>query len=202
MLSFAVLSACATVVGISGCGRPLAPDDHGGTSVIAFEEFAVEFELPDERYKFRLDGVVSDLDEHMHMVLREFDLTDAPMTNPDTWGRTMSWTGDGGVKWAISYVLADADEHITQAMLTHEKYHALNRLSPPGVSALHSAIEARGFSVDWNQYDEELRAVIVQGASLHAQGIPLENLGGTGRIVEALAILKAGRSGTAVVAPP
>jgi hypothetical protein len=205
ILSIAVLPVCAVVVGIlSGCSLSLPPDNHRGAGVIAFEEFAVEIVLPDERHKFRMDGTVSDLDEHMQKVLREFDLTNAPIisTSPSTWGRTISWTGSDGVKWSISYVLADADERLTLARLAHEKYHALNRLSPPGVSAMHSAVEARGFNVDWNQYDEELRANIVQMASLHAQGVPLENIGGSEQALEALSILKAGRSNTSIAAPP
>jgi hypothetical protein len=67
---------------------------------------------------------------------------------------------------------------------------------------VHSAVEARGFHVDWTQYDEELRATIIQVASLHAQGVPLENLGGSELIVRALGILKAGRPSTVVDAPP
>src|SRR5688572_21060455 len=97
---------------LSGCSHPQAPDDHRGTSIIAFEEFSVAIALKDERHKFRLDGVVNDLDEHMHKVLREFGLTGAPLSfaNPSTHGRTTSWTGSGGDTWAISYILSHADE--------------------------------------------------------------------------------------------
>jgi hypothetical protein len=59
---------------------------------------------------------------------------------------------------------------------------------------VHDAVERMGFDVDWNQYDEEFRATLIQAASLHAQGVPLENLGGSEPFVRAVSILKDHRS--------
>jgi hypothetical protein len=178
--------------------------DHGMQKSISFEEFGLKFDLADKRTRFRLDGVVDDLDKHQQEIMVEFGLTKSPVIfkNPAFNGRTSRWQDRSGVTWIVSFSRSDSDQRIALARLTHEKYHALNVLSSKYTSALHSAVEARGFRIKWKQYDEEQRASIVEVASLFAQGIPLENLGGSELVVKALDILKSGRTEPKVRAAP
>jgi hypothetical protein len=115
---------------ISGCHSPLASEDHRAVGTISFEEFRVAIDLPNNRHKFRLDGSVSDLDEHMNKVIEEFGMTNSKVVfdSPSINGRTTSWKDSSGTSWAISYAILHPDPHVAKSLLTHEKYHALCRL--------------------------------------------------------------------------
>jgi hypothetical protein len=184
--------------------RSSAHVDHHESKVIVFEEFGSTFHLSDKRTKFRLDGIVTDLDQHQSKLIAEFGLARAKFiyTNAATNGRTPTWRNKQGITWAIAYARDDSDQRIARSRLTHEKYHALCIVSPKDIPVLHSAIEARGYVIHWGSYDEELRATIVEVASLAAQGMPLENLGGSELVVKALQILRAEASTTRVNVPP
>src|SRR5690606_8210494 len=139
-------------------------DEHTESS-IPFEEFHMAVNLPDEWLRFRSDGAVENIDEQQKSVLEACGLKNASISNdgelpPD--GRTLSWVDHRGARWAISFIVENADPRITRSMLTHEKYHALCRLSPERLPVLHDAVQALGFSIDWDRYDEEMRALITQ----------------------------------------
>jgi hypothetical protein len=137
------------------------------------------------------------MDEHQKSVLEEFGFTNAPLVikgdlSPD--GRTLSWVDSQGTHWAISFILDKPDPRVTRSILTHEKYHAVCWLVPARLAELHDAVDALGFDIAWEKYDEEKRAVLVQLASLYGQGIPLEALEVTGPIAQAMEVLKSSKT--------
>ncbi len=62
-------------------------------------------------HKFRLDGAVNSLDEHMQKIVEEFGIGNftATFANPSIMGRTSSWIDGQGTTWAVSYAVNHAD---------------------------------------------------------------------------------------------
>jgi hypothetical protein len=196
--------ALALAMGLMG-GCQSKSTDHHADGVIPFEDLRLTIDLPDRRHRFRLDGVVANMDEHQKSVVEEFGITSLPLSiegnlSPD--GRTLSWVDNQGTHWAISFILGKPDPRITSSILTHEKYHALCRLAPARLTELHDAVDALGFDIVWEKYDEEMRAFLVQIASLFGQGIPLEAIEVTGQLFQAMDVLKSSRRSEKVQTPP
>jgi hypothetical protein len=177
------------------CRVASTPINHHGVSTISFEEFNANIDIPDKRHKFRLDGAVNSLDEHMQKIIDEFGLRNFAVTfaNPSIMGRTSSWTDGQGTTWAVSYAVNHADSRVVKSVLAHEKYHALHRLAPMHVPIVHSVVESLGFAINWNQYDEEVRAQIVGVVSLYAQGVRLEQVYIIGPAAKALEIVQSSK---------
>lgn len=85
------------------------------------------------------------------------------------------------------------DPKITKARIEHEKYHAVSRLKPESIQLLSNRLAHFGFDLDLAHHDEELAATIVEVFSIHRDGVPLEHLGGSDLVVEAVGLLKASR---------
>ena len=200
VLSVFAAAACRHADG-DGVERAATPvvvvEEQGGGALqrsIVFEEFGLTIPLDDPRDHFRNDGFVEDLDRHQKALLAEFGVEDREIeyTNPALNARTLSWTDEEGA-WSISFARRAEDERLSKARLVHEEVHALTHLAPERLADLYALIEERGFAVDWDAHDEELRALIVEVVAIHGFGVALEQLSGSEGLVQAVEVLKAAR---------
>jgi hypothetical protein len=168
--------------------------DNRYSSAIDFEPLNITIPLKDKNTFIRIDKPVSDMDTHQKTILNELsiplDKCRFHYSNEAEHGRTITLYFGDGKKCSFIWVLENDSRLLLDACLNHEKYHALCKLAPESVSTLNSHIRTLGFSINLKDYDEELAATIIQILSINRSGIDLEEISGSGFVVQAVEILK------------
>jgi hypothetical protein len=149
----------------------------------------------------RFDGVISDLDLDVHQaeLLREFGIPASSVryTNSAQFGRGLRVEFAGGERCDIVWVKADHNPLVTKGRLAHEKYHVLAHLAPDRVVDLDHALAAKGLPVVLGSFDEETAASLIEVATIHLLGAPMEDIHGTYYIQKATKVLSDARRSVA-----
>jgi hypothetical protein len=186
-----VAAACSR----GGPQRVFKPDPRYAR-VISFAPIGVDIPITRDGHYVRLDGVVDDMSVHQAKVQREYDIDPANVrfTNAATNGRTLRVDFKGGEHVDVIWVWSGQPPPLVAASLEHERFHALFHLAPEGVPILERALAAKGLPVALTAFDDELAATIVEIASIHLGGAPLETLSGPDEVDKAIKVLKEARA--------
>jgi hypothetical protein len=171
---------------------------------ITFEPIGITIPIKRRNVFVRIDDPVLDMDQRQQEILQELGITSANVrySNSAIHGRSMHLTFVDGKQCTFIWVLERPDKRITQISFEHEKYHALCRVAPSGITPLSEAIQEKGFDIDLRDYNEELSASIVQIVSLHLLGVSLEEISGSDLVTKAREVLKRSRSNKSIQATP
>lgn len=173
-------------------GETLEIDDRYGQE-IEFTGIGIRVPLGKNAY-VRVDDPVADTREHLQVVVRELGATGQPvLSNATTNGMCMHLRFRDGKQCSFIWARKDADPLLTKARLEHGKYHAVCRLAPMEVDGISAKIRESGFDLNLSDYDAETAATVIEILTLHREGIPLDNLGGSELVVKAVGILKANK---------
>jgi hypothetical protein len=162
---------------------------------VTFEALAITVPITQPGSYVRLDGFRDDLDRHQAELTREFGLTGLPsrLTNAASNGRTMRVVFAGGERCDVAWARPDPHPLVNDSRLEHEKYHVVAHLAPERIGAVERALAARGLPVSLGAVDEESAASIVEIASIHLRGIPLDQIHGSAHVEMAVAALEDAR---------
>jgi hypothetical protein len=199
---FLLALACA-----SSPRRPTFHPDDRYQRTIPFEALGTTIPITREGSYVRFDGLVPDLDAHQATVLREFGIPSSAVryTNPATAARTTTIEFAGGQRCAVVWVKQHENRLVSEGRTAHEKFHVLARLAPERLDQLEQAMARKGLPVRLGTFDEESAASVVEVATIHLLGAPLEDIHGSELIEKARRVLlearRAKRARTAAVAP-
>jgi hypothetical protein len=150
-------------------------------SQVAFNELSLTISLDkDSVPRLRDDGPVGNLDTHQRRIV---DALSPGISVREIWrtpeSRILSWQDEQATSWITYFTLSEADNRIAQARLTRAKFLALKHVFPVGASIVQVAVNKKGFQFEWEKYDTEFQADIVESMSLLFQGFPLEPVANT-----------------------
>ena len=163
--------------------------------LIRFEGLGTEIPIGGDGVYVRFDGLVPDLDVHQTKLLREFGIPASSVryTNAATAARTMVVEFAGGQRCAVVWVKADESRLVNEGRMAHEKFHVVARLVPDRVVQLEQAMARKGLPVHLRSFDEETAASIVEVATIHLLGVPIEDIHGSELIQVATKVLAESR---------
>jgi len=173
---------------------------------ITFDNIGITIPIKRPGTFIRIDDPVSDMDVYQKELKSELGVFKEERIKHSKTKKHSSAVRRGSVmhlrfadgrECSFIWVLRQCNR-LVDICLEHEKYHALCRTCPEGISDLSTAIAKKGFNLDLASYEEELSATIVEILSLHLQGVPLKEISGSVYVVQAVQILLDNKSDKAI----